>query len=150
MSTAAEDPFDLARFVSAQEPLMREVLAELSSGRKTSHWMWFIFPQLKGLGFSAMAGYYGIASRAEAEAYLRHPVLGPRLIECTKLVNSANTHSAGQIFGDIDSLKFRSSMTLFAALGPGTPVFAEALEKYFGGKPDSRTLDLLSRPPAPS
>lgn len=137
------DPFDLQRFVSAQEPFLADVLRELAAGRKTSHWMWFIFPQMKGLGSSSMAGYYGITSRAEAEAYLRHPVLGPRLIECTKLVDNANGLSADQIFGGTDALKFRSSMTLFAAVAPDNPVFNEALGKYYEGKPDPRTLDLL-------
>ena len=133
----------LERFLAAQEPHLEDVLAELAAGRKTTHWMWFVFPQMKGLGSSPMANHYGIASRAEAEAYLRHPVLGPRLIDCTKLVNSVNGRSAQEIFGGIDALKFRSSMTLFADVTPGQSVFAEALEKYFAGEPDQRTLDLL-------
>lgn len=122
---------------------MADVLAELAAGRKTTHWMWFVFPQMKGLGSSPMANHYGIASCAEAESYLRHPVLGPRLTECTRLVNQFNGRSAEEIFGGTDALKFRSSMTLFAAAAPGPSVFTEALGKYFAGEPDPRTLDLV-------
>jgi uncharacterized protein (DUF1810 family) len=137
------DPFDLARFVSAQAPRIEDVRAELAAGRKATHWMWFVFPQMKGLGFSSMADYYGIGSRAEADAYLSHAILGPRLIECTELVNRLHALTAQEIFGGIDSIKFRSSTTLFAAVAPDGSVFTEALAKYFAGQPDPRTLDLL-------
>ena len=137
------DPFDLARFVSAQELVFSEVVAELRRGLKESHWMWFIFPQIKGLGTSWMAEKYGISSGAEAAAYLSHAVLGARLIECTRLVNQVEGRSIEAIFGGIDALKFRSSMTLFAQVAPAGNVFAEALQKYFAGLPDRLTLDRL-------
>jgi len=137
------DPFDLKRFVDAQEPVIEEVQAELRRGSKQGHWMWFVFPQLRGLGHSAMAHRFGIASRAEAEAYLAHSILGPRLIECTRLVNHVEGRSIEAILGDIDALKFRSSMTLFADVaGPGS-VFEDALAKYFGGEADRLTLGRL-------
>jgi uncharacterized protein (DUF1810 family) len=138
-----DDPFDLQRFVNAQDPVYDSVCAELRNGRKSGHWMWFIFPQLRGLGSSAMAEKFGIASRAEAQAYLDHPVLGPRLRECTSLVNQIEGRSVEQIFGYPDDLKFRSSMTLFTGVAPGDHVFRDALEKYFAGESDARTLDLL-------
>ena len=138
------DPYNLDRFVHAQDGIYERVREELRAGRKTSHWMWFIFPQLRGLGQSQMAHTYGIASRAEAEAYLNHPVLGQRLRECTRLVNAVQGSSVEEIFGYPDDLKFRSSMTLFAA-GPNGQVFETALEKYFAGQPDRRTLELLSQ-----
>jgi len=119
------------------------VLSELRQGSKQGHWMWFIFPQLKGLGSSRMADKYGISSLAEAEAYLAHPVLGPRLVQCTRLVNSVEGPSIEQIFGSVDTLKFRSSMTLFAAVSRDASVFAEALCKYFAGRTDRLTLDRL-------
>jgi uncharacterized protein (DUF1810 family) len=137
-----EDPFDLQRFVDAQDPVFEEVLLELRRGDKQGHWMWFIFPQMKGLGSSAMAQRFAISSRAEAEAYLAHPVLGPRLVECTQAVNAVEHRSAEQILGHVDALKFRSSMTLFRAVSSGGP-FDEALKKYFAGEPDMRTLQLL-------
>lgn len=137
------DPFDLLRFVRAQEPEFETIRSELQQGRKTGHWIWFVFPQLKGLGSSANSNYFGISSRAEAEAYLKHPILGPRLLECTALVNALEDRSIEAILGGIDSLKFRSSMTLFAEAGPDEKIFMQALEKYFGGEPDRRTLDLL-------
>lgn len=136
-------PFDLVRFVNAQEPMYDRVCAELRNGRKSSHWMWFIFPQLRGLGSSSMAEKFGIGPRAEARAYLDHPVLGPRLRECTMLVSQIEGRSVEEIFGYPDDLKFRSSMTLFASVAPGDRVFRDALEKYFGGEPDARTLELL-------
>jgi uncharacterized protein (DUF1810 family) len=138
-----DDPFDLERFVAAQAPVYERVRAELRAGRKRSHWMWFVFPQIEGLGSSAMARRFAIASREEAEAYLAHPVLGPRLIECMRLVNLVEGSSIAQIFGSPDDMKFRSSMTLFARIAPEHRDFAEALEKYFQGKPDSLTLERL-------
>ena len=116
------DPFDLDRFVQAQDPVLAQVRRELGEGRKRSHWMWFVFPQLRGLGRSATARHYGIGSLAEARAYLAHPALGSRLVECTGLVNRIEGRSAHQIFGGLDDLKFHSSMTLFAA-GLEAPVF---------------------------
>jgi uncharacterized protein (DUF1810 family) len=140
---AVNDPFDLERFASAQDSVYDSVRAELRNGRKSSHWMWFIFPQLLGLGSSAMAEKFGIASRAEAQAYLDHPVLGPRLRECTALINQIEGRSVEQIFGYPDDLKFRSSMTLFASVASGDRVFSDALEKYFAGELDSQTLRML-------
>ncbi|MGC2517804.1 MAG: DUF1810 domain-containing protein [Burkholderiales bacterium] len=132
------DPHDLQRFVDAQAPVFEQVCAELREGRKRSHWMWFVFPQIKGLGHSETARRFAISSREEAEAYLQHPVLGPRLRECTRLVNLVEGRSIEQIFGHPDDVKFRSSMTLFAHVASGNPVFQEALQKYFEGKPDDR------------
>jgi uncharacterized protein (DUF1810 family) len=137
--------FDLDRFVQAQDRVLPAVRRELAEGRKRSHWMWFVFPQLRGLGHSPTALHYGIASLAEAEAYLAHPLLGPRLEECTALVNAVTGRSLHEIFGSPDDLKFHSSMTLFAAARPGPSVFRAALEKYCGGAPDQRTLDLLAQ-----
>jgi uncharacterized protein (DUF1810 family) len=140
------DPFDLDRFVQAQDPVLAQVRRELADGHKRSHWMWFVFPQLRSLGRSATARHYGIGSLAEARAYLAHPVLGPRLVECTGLVNRIEGRSAHQIFGSPDDLKFRSSMTLFAQADPGAAVFRDALRRYFGGAPDALTTDRLSDP----
>jgi uncharacterized protein (DUF1810 family) len=137
------DPFDLSRFVQAQAPVMARVTAELSAGRKRTHWMWFVFPQLAGLGFSAMAAKYALRSLDQARAYLAHPVLGPRLVDCTTLVLAASDRDAHAIFGSPDDLKFRSSMTLFARAAPQETVFGDALAKYFGGEGDSKTLSLL-------
>ena len=137
------DPFDLERFTRAQEPVFAHVLAELSAGRKRSHWMWFVFPQIAGLGFSAMAQRYAIRSRAEAAAYLAHPVLGSRLVTCTGLVNAIVGRSALDVFGTPDDLKFRSSVTLFAHALPGHPAFQTALDRYFGGEPDAETMRRL-------
>ena len=137
------DPHDLKRFVSEQAPVYDDVVAELRAGRKRSHWMWFVFPQIAGLGFSSMAARYAIASAGEATAYLRHPVLGPRLVECTDLVNRVEGRSLNAILGSPDDLKFRSSMTLFAEVAGDEPVFERALAKYCDGKPDPRTLALL-------
>ncbi|MGJ4939678.1 DUF1810 domain-containing protein [Bradyrhizobium sp. HKCCYLS1011] len=136
--------FDLDRFVAAQDPLFSQVVAELAAGHKQSHWMWFIFPQLAGLGFSAMAQRYAIGSRAEAEAYLAHPVLGPRLVECTRLVVEVSGKSIHAILGSPDDMKFRSSMTLFDAVSDQA-LFAQALDKYYEGKKDQATLDILGR-----
>jgi uncharacterized protein (DUF1810 family) len=137
------EPYNLQRFVKAQEPVFAQVRAELREGQKASHWMWFVFPQLKGLGHSGMAERFGIASRQEAEAYLAHPVLGPRLRECTQLVNLVEGRSVQEIFGYPDDLKFRSSMTLFSRAAEDNEVFVNALQKYFGGEPDPLTLALL-------
>jgi uncharacterized protein (DUF1810 family) len=138
------DPHDLQRFVAAQAPLYAQVRAELARGSKQSHWMWFVFPQLKELGRSATARHYGIASRAEAAAYLAHPLLGARLGECTELMLAVEGKSALAVLGPPDDLKFRSSMTLFAALAGPASVYARALERFFAGVPDARTLDLLA------
>jgi uncharacterized protein (DUF1810 family) len=141
------DPYNLERFLSAQEGEYGQVCAELRAGRKRSHWIWFIFPQMRGLGSSEMANYFGIGSRQEAEAYLGHPVLGERLRECTRLVLDVSGRSIDQILGYPDDLKFRSSMTLFAAAAkaqaPEEHLFRDALQKYFEGKPDELTLGLL-------
>lgn len=137
------DPFDLQRFVAAQEPVFGEVCAELRAGRKRSHWMWFIFPQLRGLGSSAMAERFGISSLPEALAYLRHPVLGARLRECAQLALDAPAGEAEEIFGPVDAVKLRSSLTLFCRAAPEEPVFRAALDRYFGGQPDALTLDRL-------
>jgi uncharacterized protein (DUF1810 family) len=136
--------FDLERFVEAQNPVYAQVCRELRQGRKQGHWIWFIFPQLKGLGQSYMANHYGISGAEEARAYLSHPVLGPRLQECTSLVNGVEGVSVDRIFGFPDNLKFRSSMTLFAHVSSGSNVFADALEKYYGAQPDPVTLEMLS------
>ena len=124
------DPYGLQRFVAAQNPVYDEVRAELRAGRKRTHWMWFVFPQMQGLGHSLMAEKYAITSREEAGAYLEHPILGPRLRECTELVNRIEGRSLDQIFGYPDDLKFRSSMTLFASATADNQVFKDALEKY--------------------
>ncbi len=137
------DPFDLQRFVDAQASIYAQVCAELRDGRKQSHWMWFIFPQIEGLGHSEMARRFAISSRDEAVAYLAHPVLGPRLRECTSLVNRIEGRTAREILGSPDDLKFRSSMTLFAAATPDNEVFKEALQKYFEGVGDPATLERI-------
>jgi uncharacterized protein (DUF1810 family) len=131
------DPFDLQRFVDAQATVIKQVTVieqvyeELRQGRKATHWMWFVFPQMKGLGHSPEATRYGIGSQSEAEAYLLHPLLGPRLRECTRLVNQIEGCSIDEIFGYPDNMKFRSCMTLFASATPDNQVFTEALRKYF-------------------
>jgi len=135
----------LQRFLDAQDAVYDDVLDELQDGRKASHWMWFVFPQLRGLGQSAMAVRYGIASLAEARAYLRNPVLGPRLRECTRLVLAVEGRSAHDIFGSPDDLKLRSCMTLFRAAAPAEACFDAVLRKYHGGEADPRTLELLRR-----
>ncbi len=135
------DPLD--RFVHAQNPIIADVRRELADGRKRTHWMWFVFPQLAGLGHSPTARHYALASLAEAKAYLAHPVLGSRLIKCTALVNAVEGRSVHTIFGSPDDLKFHSSMTLFAAAASKEPVFREALDKYFAGTMDPRTMGLL-------
>jgi len=138
------DPFDLQRFVDAQAPVYQRVLAELGQGQKRSHWMWFIFPQLAGLGHSPMARRFALASREEAAAYLSHGVLGPRLRECTALVNAVQGRTIREILGSPDDLKFCSSMTLFGAVSPD-PGFADSIQKFYGGMPDRRTQELLAR-----
>jgi uncharacterized protein (DUF1810 family) len=134
---------DLQRFIDAQEPVYARVCDELRAGLKSSHWMWFVFPQLKGLGRSATAEHFGISSAGEAVAYLQHPVLGARLRECARLVLAVQGRSAEQIFGAVDALKLRSSMTLFAEVAPDDPLFRQVLDQYYGGLPDPRTVDLL-------
>ena len=139
-----DDPFHLQRFVDAQASTYTQARAELAAGEKRSHWMWFIFPQIQGLGSSSMAQRYAITDLAEAKAYLAHPVLGPRLRECTALVTAVNGRTVDQIFGYPDDLKFHSSVTLFAeADSAPDSIFKQALAKYFSGTPDRRTLDHL-------
>jgi uncharacterized protein (DUF1810 family) len=135
--------FDLERFVAAQDPVYGAVLDELRSGRKRSHWMWFIFPQIAGLGSSAMAQKYAISSTDEAAAYLAHPVLGPRLRECAGLVAAIDDKAIEEIFDDPDDRKFHSSMTLFADVAPDEAVFQECLDKYFDGRADPATMERL-------
>jgi uncharacterized protein (DUF1810 family) len=137
------EPDPLQRFVDAQDGVFEQVLAELRAGCKTGHWMWFVFPQLRGLGSSALASHFGIAALTEAQAYLQHPVLGQRLRHCTELVIAANQPSIRQIFAPPDDLKFCSSMTLFLHAGSDPRLFRQALEQYFGGVPDALTLGRL-------
>lgn len=137
------DIYNLQRFVEAQRTEFEDARFELKKGSKMGHWMWFIFPQIKGLGSSQMAETFAISCREEAEEYLKHPVLGPRLIECTQLVNAVEGRSAKQIFGHPDYLKFRSSMTLFALVTSDNPIFQNALQKYFGGEHDQSTKERL-------
>ena len=137
------DSFNLKRFIDAQNPVYDQVCSELKDGMKRSHWMWFIFPQIAGLGSSATAAKFAISSLEEAKEYLQHPVLGARLVECTELVNRISGKSVHDIFGYPDDLKFHSSMTLFAKAAPENPVFKQAIQKYFGGKHDDRTEELL-------
>jgi uncharacterized protein (DUF1810 family) len=143
MDQPTPDPHHLQRFVDAQAPVFAQVLDELRSGHKRTHWMWFIFPQIAGLGSSPMAQVYAISGRQEAEAYLQHPLLGGRLRQCTQLVNEASGRSVEDIFGYPDNLKFRSSVTLFSSVAPAEGVFSDALGKYFAGQPDSATIALL-------
>lgn len=140
---ARDDPYDLQRFVNAQEPVYDEIVEELRQGRKRSHWMWFIFPQIRGLGASEMSKRFAISSLAEAEAYLTHPLLGARLRECTELVMQHSDRSIEAILGPVDSLKFRSSMTLYAQITTADDVFATALEMIYGGEADALTLRQL-------
>ena len=140
----ASDPYDLERFVEAQRGIFDEACAELRRGRKTGHWMWFIFPQIAGLGFSATSQHYAIQSLDDARAYLRHPTLGSRLREVSQILLSINGKTAHDIFGSPDDIKLRSSMTLFAHAAEDNAVFLEILQKYFSGVEDSRTLELLA------
>jgi uncharacterized protein (DUF1810 family) len=137
------DPYDLQRFVDAQDAVYDKVCSELRDGRKKSHWMWFVFPQIEGLGSSQMARRFAISSLAEAAAYLAHPIVGLRLVECTRLVNIVEGHPIEEFFGYPDDLKFRSSMTLFAHATPDNRVFLDALQKYFRGEFDPATLARL-------
>jgi uncharacterized protein (DUF1810 family) len=136
-----EDPYHLRRFVAAQDAggTYDHAAAELRAGRKTSHWMWFIFPQIAGLGYSPASRMYAITSLEEARAYLAHPVLGGRLIECATILTGVTGCTAEQILGEVDALKLRSSITLFMHAAPGEPVFRQILDQYFGGEPDSAT-----------
>jgi uncharacterized protein (DUF1810 family) len=143
------DAYDLQRFVRAQEMNFDSARDELRRGRKTSHWMWYVFPQIEGLGHSTTAQEFAIKSKAEALAYLSHPALGPRLAECTSIANTLDGRSAKEIFGSPDDMKFRSSMTLFHEISPDREIFKEALAKYFGGELDPRTLQRMrANPPA--
>ncbi|MFJ2288558.1 DUF1810 domain-containing protein [Pseudomonas iridis] len=142
-STDHHDPFDLQRFVQAQDPVFDRVLRELEAGRKRSHWMWFVFPQFAGLGGSEMSRRFAIGSAAETQAYLDHPLLGARLRTCTQLVLNTEQRSIAEIFGHPDDLKFHSSMTLFSQFAAGESLFNQALERYFHGIPDEWTLQLL-------
>ena len=143
------DSHELERFVSAQDRggTYEAAVAELRAGRKRSHWMWFVFPQIAGLGQSLTSRQYAIRSLGEARAYLAHPVLGPRMIECARIVSELEGTSAGEIFGGIDAMKLRSSMTLFARADPANPVFGRVLDAYFDGEPDEATERLLGRDP---
>jgi uncharacterized protein (DUF1810 family) len=140
---AESDHFHLQRFVDAQSAIYAVVCSELRAGHKQSHWMWFIFPQISGLGSSSTAKYYAISGLAEAKAYLSHPILGPRLMECCRLVTGVEGCSAEEIFGYPDYMKFRSSLTLFAAAAPDPRPFQTALEKYFDGEADPATVERL-------
>ena len=141
----ADDPHDLNRFVQAQQASYDEALAEIQSGRKVSHWMWYVFPQFDGLGFSSTTRFYAIKSVAEAEAYLSHPVLGPRLVACAEAALGVEGWSAREVFGSPDDMKLKSSATLFAAVSPPGSVFHQLLDKYFQGEGDGVTLRLLGR-----
>jgi uncharacterized protein (DUF1810 family) len=142
-SEATADPFDLDRFVQAQAHIYDQALSEIQSGRKRSHWMWFIFPQIQGLGFSATSIHFAIKNTYEAKAYLDHPILGPRLRECAGAAAAVDGKSAREIFGSPDDLKLRSSATLFAHVSPPDSVFHHLLTKFFHGQPDSKTVQLL-------
>jgi uncharacterized protein (DUF1810 family) len=137
-----EDPYQLRRFADAQnlDGIYETVVAELRTGRKAGHWIWFIFPQVAGLGSSSMSRQFGISSVAEAQAYLRHPVLGPRLTECTRILTEIKGKSATEILGAIDAMKLRSSMTLFMSAAPEEPLFREVLAQYFHGSADQETV----------
>lgn len=141
--TDAADPFDLVRFVRAQDPVIAQACAELADGRKASHWMWFVFPQIAGLGMSAMSQRYAISSVEEARAYLEHPVLGPRLRLCVNLLLELEGRSAYEIFGNPDDRKLHSSLTLFERAAPEDLLFRQALDRYFAGVEDQATLDRL-------
>jgi uncharacterized protein (DUF1810 family) len=144
MSKQQSDPYDLNRFVEAQAKDYSQAISELRAGRKRTHWMWYILPQLKGLGLSQMALFYGIGSAAEARAYLAHPILGPRLIECVETMNRLRGLSAREVLGEIDAMKFRSCLTLFAAVSAEHSIFQTALDNYFGGVSDDATLARLA------
>lgn len=143
MMSSSSDLHNLQRFVEAQDPVIEQVKQELRSGRKQSHWMWFIFPQVEGLGKSLSARKYAISSREEAEAYLSHPVLGQRLRECTEITNTIEGRTANEIFGSPDHLKFRSSMTLFDAVAADSTPFRTALKQYYDNESDEKTINFL-------
>jgi uncharacterized protein (DUF1810 family) len=138
------NPFDLERFVYAQAPVWDDVTTELGQAKKRTHWMWFVFPQLAPLGRSATARHYGINGAEEARAYLEHPLLGPRLLECCDLLLKAKGVSARDVFGEVDAKKLRSCLTLFEAVSPQTPIFKECLDRYFAGERDQLTTKLLA------
>ena len=138
------DPYDLARFVQAQEECYEQALSEITSGRKRSHWMWYIFPQFEGLGISNTSRRYSIKSVAEAKAYLGHPVLGPRLVQCAEAVLRVDGLSAAEIFGSPDDMKLRSCATLFGRVSADDSVFHKLIDKYFHGQPDDGTLRLIA------
>lgn len=140
---ATKDLFNLNRFLVAQQDVYDQVLSELRRGRKKSHWMWYVFPQIDGLAYSSTSKHYAIKSREEACTYLQHPVLGTRLLECAEIIVNIGGRSASEIFGSPDDLKLRSSMTLFAAVSGGKSVFSHVLDKFFHGQPDHKTLDIL-------
>ena len=145
MTGKIDDPFDLQRFVDAQQGVYEQALAELRQGRKRTHWSWFVLPQLRGLGSSPMAQRYAIGSLSEARAYLAHPLLGPRLVACVAAINAHAGTEATQILGGIDARKFHSCVTLFREAGePADPVFSAALDTFFDGQPDDATLSLLA------
>jgi len=148
MTLEGEDPFHLSRFVEAQARDYSVALGELRAGRKHTHWVWYVLPQLRGLGSSSMATYYGIGSVQEAEAYLAHPILGQRLKECVAAMNGLEGLSAVQVLGPIDAAKFQSCITLFGVVDSNDPDFGEALKKYFANVPDEETLSLVERPAA--
>jgi uncharacterized protein (DUF1810 family) len=137
------DPYDLNRFIDAQNGIYERAINELGAGQKSSHWMWFIFPQVRGLGHTETSIFFAISSLQEAKAYLEHPVLGPRLRECCELLMQIDGRSISQIFGSPDDLKLRSSMTLFAQASEQNPLFKDVLQRYFDGRVDPRTLGLL-------
>jgi uncharacterized protein (DUF1810 family) len=145
MTAAPDDPYDLERFVQAQENDYRAALSEITAGRKRSHWMWYIFPQFEGLGYSSMSRRYSIKSLEEAQAYLRHPILGPRLLECCEAVVAIDGRTASEIFGSPDDMKLRSCATLFAQVSPAGSVFERLLGKYFHGQRDEQTVRLVGR-----
>ena len=140
-----DDPYNLDRFLKAQEDIYSTALDELRTGRKRSHWIWFIFPQLAGLGQSPNSKFYGITSPEEAVAYLKHPILGARLHECLRVLQTLEQTSADRVFGELDAMKFRSSLTLFARADGADPIIEGALYRWFGGRKDERTLALLRR-----
>jgi uncharacterized protein (DUF1810 family) len=142
-SPSADDPYQLSRFVQAQQADFDRALAEIRKGRKRTHWMWYIFPQLDGLAFSETSKYYAIKGLDEARAYLAHPVLGPRLLQCAEAALGVDGRSAREIFGSPDDLKLRSCATLFACVSPPDSVFDRLLAQYYGGEPDCKTLRLL-------
>ena len=142
-SAGSADPFSLNRFVQAQEDIYEQAISEIRSGRKRTHWMWFIFPQFDGLGFSPTSRQYAIRSLAEARAYLKHPVLGPRLLACAEAALGVEARSAFDVFGSPDDMKLRSCATLFSRVSSNGSVFERLLQQYFGGEPDHRTLRLL-------